>query len=466
METLPDPWDDRVVKSLEPPPQRPLSDDMFYDSKGLPNYSVIKKHLAKEGKIQKDHFMKLIIDTTELLKKEENMVKVAEPVWIVGDIHGQYYDFVHLLDKAGSPKKINYIFLGDYVDRGIFSVEWVILLFSLKVAHSEAVTLLRGNHEWRNMTDHFTFREETINKFDEEVYKTIMEAFDSMPLAAVVNDRYLAIHGGLSPDLKKLSQISKIDRFKEPPVKGLFCDLLWADPMNDDEANESDFHENKERECSYLFGKKPTKKLLDNHNLMSIVRAHQVQIDGYKMHRWDGESSFPYVITLFSAPNYWDYYSNKAAVLILKDGGISIKQYDQSEHPYFLPDQLDVFSWSLPFLAEKVISLMAYILKQTTEDIDEEGENTAVNEVTTTADKMKKFGKIKTKIKTMARMQKMFATLKEESETLLKIKGMAPDGKIPRGLLLDGRPAIRDSFREFSNAAKLDKPNEKMPQFK
>jgi serine/threonine-protein phosphatase 2B catalytic subunit len=153
-------------------------------------------------------------------------------------------------------------------------------------------------------------------------------------------------------------------------------------------------------------------------------------------------------------------------VLILKDGGISIKQYDQSEHPYFLPDQLDVFSWSMPFLAEKVISLMAYILKQTTEDIDEDGENTAVSEITTTADKMKKFGKIKTKIKTMARMQKMFATLKEESETLLKIKGMAPDGKIPRGLLLDGRPAIRDSFREFSNAAKLDRPNEKMPQFK
>ena len=98
------------------------------------------------------------------------------------------------------------------------------------------------------MTDHFTFREETINKYDEEVYTTIMEAFDSMPLAAIVNDRYLAIHGGISPDLKKLSQISKIDRFTEPPMTGLFCDLLWSDPMTDEDATELEFTDNKERE--------------------------------------------------------------------------------------------------------------------------------------------------------------------------------------------------------------------------
>jgi len=196
---------------------------------------------------------------------------------------------------------------------------------------------------------------------------------------------------------------------------------------------------------------------------MSIVRAHQVQIEGYKMHRWDGESSFPYVITLFSAPNYCDYYSNKAAVLILKDGGISIKQYDQSDHPYYLPDQLDVFSWSMPFLAEKVMSLMTQILKQTSDDVDEDEESTAITEVKTTKEKMKKFGKIKMKIKTMARMQMMFKTLKDESEMLIKIKSMAPDGKIPRGLLLDGRPAIRDSLREFKNASEKDRNNEKMP---
>jgi serine/threonine-protein phosphatase 2B catalytic subunit len=120
---------------------------MFYDSNKLPNYNVIKKHLAREGKIYKDQFMKLISDATDILKKEENLMKIAEPVCVVGDIHGQYYDFLHLLEKAGSPKKINYLFLGDYVDRGMFSVECVILLFALKVAHPENVLLLRGNHE-------------------------------------------------------------------------------------------------------------------------------------------------------------------------------------------------------------------------------------------------------------------------------------------------------------------------------
>ena len=136
-------------------------------------------------------------------------------------------------------------------------------------------------------------------------------------------------------------------------------------------------------------------KLLEKHDLMSVVRAHQVQIDGYKMHRWDGESSFPYVVTIFSAPNYCDYYSNKAAVLILKDEKISIKQYDQSEHPYFLPDQIDVFTWSLPFLADKVITMLQSLLVHASPDedmVDEDLESEAVNKVLETAEKSKKAG--------------------------------------------------------------------------
>lgn len=199
---------------------------------------------------------------------------------------------------------------------------------------------------------------------------------------------------------------------------------------------------------------------------MSVVRAHQVQVEGYKMHRWDGESSFPYVITIFSAPNYCDYYSNKAAVLILKDERISIKQYDQSDHPYHLPDQIDVFSWSMPFLADKVVTMLSHLLKIAGADedmVDEEMETDAILEIKDATSKAKKAGIIKSKVKSVARMHKMFSILKEESELLLKIKNMAPDGKIPRGLLLQGRPAIRDTFKEFKQARKLDKVNEKLP---
>ena len=154
------------------------------------------------------------------------------------------------------------------------------------------------------MTQHFTFREETIRKYDEDFYNLMMELFDSMPLSAIVNKKYLCVHGGISPDLKKIENFENINRFKEPPTEGLFCDLLWSDPLDDEAAVEYEYKDNKDRECSYLFGRKPVKKLLEKNDLMSVVRAHQVQVEGYKMHRWDGEASFPYVITIFSAPNY------------------------------------------------------------------------------------------------------------------------------------------------------------------
>ena len=186
------------------------------------------------------------------------------------------------------------------------------------------------------------------------------------------------------------------------------------------------------------------------------------------MHRWDGASSFPYVITIFSAPNYWDYYSNKASVLILENGNVSIKQYDQSDHPYFLPDQVDIFTWSMPFLAEKVISMLAYIVNKMGEDdevVDEESTKTALQELSKDV-KKGRANKLRSKVKVFARMQKMFTTLKDESELILKLKGMAPDGKIPRGLLLEGRPAIKDALQEFKRAVEVDRINEKRPNKK
>ena len=185
------------------------------------------------------------------------------------------------------------------------------------------------------------------------------------------------------------------------------------------------------------------------------------------MHRWDGSSSFPYVITIFSAPNYWDYYSNKASVLILENGNVSIKQYDQTDHPYHLPDQVDIFTWSMPFLAEKVISMLSYIVNKLgdEEDVEDGDDSKGFEEFSKDAKNMRA-GKLRSKVKVFARMQKMFTTLKDESEMILKLKGMAPDGKIPRGLLLEGRPAIRDALQEFKRAREVDKINEKRPKKK
>ena len=121
-----------------------------------------------------------------------------------------------------------------------------------------------------------------------EIYELMMDVFDSMPISAVVDDKYLAMHGGISPEILKIDDINKVDRFKEVPLDGMMCDLLWADPMKDDQAIRGKFVPNKDRDCSYYFGKKPTKQLLEKNQLQSIIRGHQVQIEGFKMHKWDG----------------------------------------------------------------------------------------------------------------------------------------------------------------------------------
>ena len=136
-----------------------------------------------------------------------------------------------MISKAGEPGTINYLFLGDYVDRGILGIEVVLFLFALKLNEPKSVVLLRGNHESRNMTESFTFREEVLDRYDVEVYEQFMEVFDALPIAALVAKKYLAMHGGISPDLVKLDQINQINRFQEIPLDGIFCDLLWADPL-------------------------------------------------------------------------------------------------------------------------------------------------------------------------------------------------------------------------------------------
>ena len=157
--------------------------------------------MVLDGELTKLQVKLLCKLSIEMLKKEPNLMKVDEPVVIVGDIHGQFYDLCHMIDKAGDPKDINYLFLGDYVDRGIFGTRVLLLLLAIKLNYPQKIILLRGNHESRSMTENFTFRQEVIDQYDEEMYEVFMDLFDSMPLACVVDDKYLGMHGGISPEL-------------------------------------------------------------------------------------------------------------------------------------------------------------------------------------------------------------------------------------------------------------------------
>jgi len=167
-----------------------------------------------------------------------------------------------------------------------------------------------------------------------------MDLFDCMPIAALVANKYLAMHGGISPKLEKLADIDSFSRFKEVPLEGLVCDLLWSDPASEEQCGEvSDFEHNEDRDCSFVFGKQAVKKVLDANSLTSILRAHQVQVDGYKMHRFEPPKTskkalstsvvssldFPSVVTIFSAPNYCGSYDNKGAFFSLDRGQVKIK---------------------------------------------------------------------------------------------------------------------------------------------
>jgi len=173
------------------------------DKSSVPDAALMREHLLIEGHITKPCLVKVLRDVIKVFKNEPNLVKVKEPCIIIGDIHGQFYDMIHMFQKVVDTKGIgsqNLLFLGDYVDRGIFSFEVCMYLFCLKLQYPKVVTMLRGNHESRAMTEHFTFRQEILHKFeDEEIYELFIECFDSLPIAAEVNQDYLCMHGGISP---------------------------------------------------------------------------------------------------------------------------------------------------------------------------------------------------------------------------------------------------------------------------
>ena len=241
MELLLDPLNDRVVKDAPILAAHSLSRDrMWLD--GEPNVSVIRDHLLREGHIDKPDLVDLIKQVVEILKKEPNVIMIPAPTIIVGDIHGQYNDldqmFKKVIDNKREMPDWNMLFLGDYVDRGQYSVEVLIFLFSLKIKYPGQITMLRGNHESRAMTQYFTFREEVFEKYDgdEDLYEYFMEAFEALPIAAEVNGDYLCVHGGISPHLETIEDINQINRFDEPGTSGFLCDLLWSDPCEDKES--------------------------------------------------------------------------------------------------------------------------------------------------------------------------------------------------------------------------------------
>ncbi|KXS19266.1 Metallo-dependent phosphatase [Gonapodya prolifera JEL478] len=253
-----------------------------------------------------EHEMKMLCETVkELLIEESNVQPVQSPVTVCGDIHGQFWDLMELFRVAGEIPSTRYIFMGDFVDRGYYSLETFTLLMALKARYPDKITLLRGNHESRQITQVYGFYDECQQKYgNANVWKYCCAVFDYLTLAAIVDGRVLCVHGGLSPDVRTLDQIRTVQRCQEIPHEGAFCDLMWSDPDDIDTWAVSP------RGAGWLFGSQVTAEFNRVNDLTLIARAHQLVQEGYKF-MFPSEN----LVTVWSAPNYCYRCGNVAAVM-------------------------------------------------------------------------------------------------------------------------------------------------------
>ncbi|CAD6202267.1 unnamed protein product [Miscanthus lutarioriparius] len=230
----------------------------------------------------------------EILMEESNVQPVKSPVTICGDIHGQFHDLVELFRIGGKCPDTNYLFMGDYVDRGYYSVETVTLLVALKVRYPHRITILRGNHESRQITQVYGFYDECLRKYgNANVWKTFTDLFDYFPLTALVESEIFCLHGGLSPSIENLDSVRSLDRVQEIQT----IDVVGAYP----------------RGAGYTFGQDISEQFNHTNNLKLVARAHQLVMEGYN---WAHEQK---VVTIFSAPNYCYRCGNMASILEVDD---------------------------------------------------------------------------------------------------------------------------------------------------
>eukprot|EP01122_Echinamoeba_exundans_P011238 TRINITY_DN4402_c0_g1_i2.p1 TRINITY_DN4402_c0_g1~~TRINITY_DN4402_c0_g1_i2.p1 ORF type:complete len:797 (+),score=246.92 TRINITY_DN4402_c0_g1_i2:221-2611(+) len=434
--------------------------------KKLPDPDLLRDHFAKEGRLTRQCVRSILMAAREVLLKEKNVVTIQAPVVVVGDIHGQYFDMLHLLQRAGKPgEEKKYVFLGDYVDRGTFSCEVTLYLLSVKINYPDRVMLLRGNHETRSMALYHNFNSEAKSKYGEPIFDLFEDVFDALPLACIVETpgmgNFFCCHGGLSPDIKTIDDINGIDRVQEPPDDGPLCDLIWSDPIHSDTAPNQNFIRNKERSVSWVYGYNPLIDFLEENKLTSIIRAHQVKETGYEEHKFSQtppERQHPLCITVFSAPNYCDSYQNTAAYLEINDEEYNFVQFTWQDHPYVLPDFSDGFRFSMPFVSENLMKFILDILELVDSTEDTKEDQSDAEEKKAMDEKMKNVGKA------------FLLLQRKRTENQLKLRKLG-DPESPSTPTIQSGPKrnfasmvkrVQEENSRFSAAKKADEDNEKL----
>ncbi|TIB93587.1 hypothetical protein E3Q19_01041 [Wallemia mellicola] len=328
-----------------------------YDGPTLDSPNLIDSvidHFKKGKTLHKRVLWDLILKTIDVFSQEESLVDIPIPegvhINVIGDTHGQFYDLINLLNLVGKPSDTNYLlFNGDFVDRGSWSTEVIILLLVLKYLHPKAVFLNRGNHESKQMNQVYGFEGECKHKYPTDLtYKLFAQLFTCLPIAHLISStkkpdssttksdiltkdgfkRYFVVHGGLfSKDDVKLEDIRNIKRInREPGQEGLMCEALWTDPQEEDGRGPS------KRGVGVGFGPDVTKRWCELNEVCAVIRSHEVRQDGYS---WEHDGR---LATVFSAPNYCDTSANKGAWMkISASGDIKTTQFAAVEHPAIKP---------------------------------------------------------------------------------------------------------------------------------
>jgi len=295
---------------------------------------IIDKLLAVRDKkpgttvqLSNDEVDFIVVESKKILINQPALLELEAPIQICGDIHGQYHDLLRMFEYCGFPPDANYLFLGDFVDRGKNGLECICLLLAYKVKYPENFFLLRGNHECASINRIYGFYDECKRRYNIKLWKKFQEVFNVLPIAAVVDEKIFCVHAGISPDLQSMKQIQDIMRPTDVPDAGLLCDLMWSDP----DADITGWAEN-DRGVSYTFGADVVSKFLQKHDFDLVVRAHQVVEDGYEFFA-DRQ-----LVTIFTAPNYCGEFDNAGAVMAVDESLMCsfriLKPADKKKYAY------------------------------------------------------------------------------------------------------------------------------------
>ncbi|KRH92768.1 Serine/threonine specific protein phosphatase [Pseudoloma neurophilia] len=285
-----------------------LSETYFLDTKSDElDFENILKDLTESRLPDIQTALQILEKVKNLLVKESNILQIVSPCTIVGDIHGQFDDILPVI--INDQKK--FLFLGDYVDRGDKSIELLLYLCVRKILKPDFIHFIKGNHETPGQNEFYGFRSECLEKYDLSFWKKSNELFEYMAICAVVDNKYFCVHGGISPHIKNIMEITFLDRTDY----NTYLPLLWSDP------SETNGFKASTRGAGYLFGPDKLSEFLDYNNFSNLVRSHQLVMEGYKI--------MDRCIYVWSAPNYLGTANNIAAVMdIIPDNGFRFELFD------------------------------------------------------------------------------------------------------------------------------------------